>query len=83
MTNIYRLQVRAMCPIHADLIDVYDVEIRSGATLPVENILAHFKQYETQQIFQEEMTRKACVALGGSIKTVGIHSGVEVTSLAP
>jgi hypothetical protein len=83
MTNIYRFECRAICPIHAELIDVYQVEVRSCSTVPVEKILEHFAQYETVQIFQEDMTKKAAVALGCSVSTRGMHSGVEVISYAP
>ncbi len=83
MTNIYRFECRAVCPVHADLIDVYQVEVRSCSTIPVEKILGHFAQYETKQIFQEDMTKQAAVALGCAVNTTGIHSGVEVISCAP
>lgn len=83
MTNIYKFECRAMCPVHAELIDVYQVEVRCSATIPVERILEVFKPYETRQIFQEDMTRETCTALGGSVSTKGIHSGVEVISYAP
>ncbi len=82
-TNIYRFECRAICPVHAELIDVYQVEVRSCSTIPVEKILEHFKQYETIQIFQEEMTKQAAVALGCAVNTRGVHSGVEVLSYAP
>lgn len=83
MTNIYKFEVRAKCPIYADLIDVYAVEVRAAATIPVERILEVFKQYETRQIFQEEMTKEAALTLGCSVSTKGVHSGVEVISYAP
>lgn len=83
MTNIYRFECRAICPVHKNLIDVYQVEVRSCATIPVEKILEHFKKYEKQQIFQEEMTKQAAVALGCAVNTKGMHSGVEVQSYAP
>ena len=83
MTNVYRFQCRAVCPIHAELIDVYDVEVRASVTIPVERILEVFAPYEKRQIFQEFMTQEAAVALGASVSTTGIHSGVEVISYAP
>lgn len=83
MTNRYELEVRAICPIHADLIDVYRVTVRSSALIQVETILECFKKYETQQIFQEVMTREAAVKLGAEVETVGIHAGVTVICRAP
>lgn len=83
MTNIYCFECRAVCPVEADLIDVYQVEVRSVSTVPVEKIIEHFAQYETTQIFQEDLTRKAALALGCSVSTTGMHSGIEVISYAP
>lgn len=81
--NTYRLQVRAMCPMHAELIDVYDVTLRTSATLPVETILNFIKRFETKQIFQEALTLEIAVGLGVHVETIGIHSGVEVRCTAP
>lgn len=83
MINIYKFECRAVCPIHADLIDIYQVEVRSCSTIPVEKILEHFARYETTQIFQEDMTKRAAVALGCAVHTTGMHSDVEVQSYAP
>lgn len=81
--NAYELEVRAVCPVHAQLIDVYAVTIRSSATIPVERIVEWFKQYEGKQIFQESLTQESAVGLGAHIETVGTHSGVKVTCVAP
>jgi len=83
MTNTYELEVRAVCPIHKELIDVYATTIRTSATLPVERILEIFQPYETQQIFQEALTQEVAVKLGAHVQTVGMHSGVKVTCQAP
>lgn len=83
MTNEYKFQVRAKCPIHAELIDLYDVTIRTGAIIKVEDILEWFNQFETAQIFQEEIARQAAVKFGCSVEVRGIHSGVSVISYAP
>ncbi len=83
MRNIYQLEVRAVCPIHENLTDVYAVTVRSAATIQVEKILEWFKQYESKQIFQEALTQESAVGLGAHVETVGIHAGVTVTSIAP
>ena len=83
MRNTYELEVRAVCPIHAELIDLYRVTITSSATIKVETILDWFKRYEAQQIYQEAMTRESAVGLGAHVETVGIHSGVTVRCVAP
>ena len=83
MRNRYELQVRAVCPIHAELIDVYDVIISTSTTIHVETILGWFKRYESRQIFQETMTQESAIGLGVHIQTIGIHSGVKVVCEAP
>jgi hypothetical protein len=81
--NHYKFQVRMICPVHKDLTDLYDVIIHSRTMIPVEMIIAWFKQYENTQIFQEELTRKAASGLGARVKITGIHDGIEVISEAP
>ena len=83
MQNVYQFAIRAQCPLHAELIDVYDVTIRTQATIKVESILQWFKQYESRQILQEDLTKESAVGLGVHVETAGIHSGVKVTSVAP
>lgn len=81
--NTYELEVRAMCPIHAHLTDVYQVTIRSDSLIEVEKILSVFGQYSTRQIFQEKLTDEVAVILGASVETVGTHAGVKVRCVAP
>lgn len=83
MRNTYELQLRAMCPIHKELTDVYSVVIRSDATVKVETILDFVKKYESAQILQEDLTQEISVGLGVHVETVGFHSGVKVTCVAP
>ena len=83
MKNVYQLQVRAVCPIHKELIDVYEITVTSNETIKVETILDCFEKYRNQQVLQEEMTRQAAVSLGASVLSVGIHAGVSVICLAP
>lgn len=72
-----------MCPIHAELTDVYQLTIRTAITIPVEDILKFVAQFQTKQIFQEDMTQEIAVGLGVHAETVGVHSGVTVRSVAP
>lgn len=83
MKNTYQLEVRAICPIHHDLVDVYQVTVRSESLIKVETIKTHFEKYASQQIFQELMTAESAVALGAEVETVGVHAGVVVRSIAP
>lgn len=79
----YEFELRAVCPIHAELIDVYSVRITSQSIVKVEDILAFVAKYERMQIFQETMTQEIAVGLGVRVRTVGMHAGVKVTCEAP
>lgn len=81
--NTYELEVRAVCPIHVGLTDFYQVTVRSEALIQVEKILEFFTTFRETQIYQEDLTAKAAVALGAQVQTVGLHSGVKVTCVAP
>lgn len=81
--NTYELEVRAVCPIHVGLIDFYQVTVRSESLIQVEKILEFFTTFQDKQIYQEDLTSRAAVALGAQVQTVGIHSGVKVTCVAP
>lgn len=83
MSNLYEFEIRAVCPIHSELIDVYQVSISTDDILPVEQIVEFVKRYKGKQIFQEALTLEIATGLGVHVKTVGIHSGVKVTSVAP
>lgn len=81
--NVYQLELRAVCPIHSHLVDVYQLTIHTEATIQVEKILSVISQYETRQIFQEAMTDELAVTLGAHVETIGVHAGVKVTCTAP
>ncbi len=81
--NTYTFEVRAACPIHKELTDIYQVTVTTMALIPVETLLEFFKPYSGQQIYQEELTAKASTALGAHVELVGMHSGVMVRSVAP
>ena len=83
MNNTYTLQVRTACPVNDDEIDLYDVTVESPWIIEVETILAFFRRYAGQKIFQEALTQSAATALGARVTTVGVHSGVTVRSVAP
>ena len=83
MLNTYRIEVRAVCPVVDGERDLYAVTVESESMIEVETIIAFFKQYGEQKIFQEELTRKAATHLGAKVTTVGSHSGVTVTCVAP
>jgi hypothetical protein len=81
--NNYEFELSAMCPVHAELTDVYMVTIRTAQTIPVEDILTFCERYKKQQIMQEDMTKQIAVGLGVHVTTVGMHAGVKVTCEEP
>lgn len=81
--NKYELELRAICPVHENLIDVYELTITTSDLIEVEKIIEFVSKYKTQQIFQEKLTSEIAVGLGAHVKTVGIHAGVKVTCEAP
>jgi hypothetical protein len=81
--NAYELEIRAACPVHDGLIDIYRVIVRSENIIPIEKIVAFFESFSAVKIYQEELTAKAATALGAQVELIGIHSGVTVRSVAP
>lgn len=84
MRNIYELEVRAQCPVKPDDTDLYCFIIESEKIIEVEKIMEFFdKNANKSQIFQEKLTSECAVALGAHVKSIGMHSGIKVTCIAP
>jgi hypothetical protein len=84
MKNRYEIEVRAQCPVNPDDTDLYQFTIESGALIEVEKITAFFEANAGHQnIFQEALTQKCAVTLGAQVTSIGWHSGVKVTCVAP
>lgn len=84
MRNVYEIEVRAQCPVNPADTDVYAFTVESESIIQVERITAFFANHAGQQrVFQEELTRLCAVTLGAKVRSVGVHSGVKVTSEAP
>ncbi len=84
MKNRYDIEVRAQCPVNPDDTDLYQFTIESGALIEVERITAFFEAHASQKnIFQEALTQKCAVSLGAQVTSVGWHSGIKVTCIAP
>lgn len=81
--NVYELELRARCPIHAELTDIYSVRLESESLVKVEDILEFMRRFSERQVFQEDVTREIAVGLGVKAQLVGLHSGVRITSTAP
>lgn len=84
MKNVYEVEVRAQCPVNSDDTDLYAFTIESEALIEVEKIKAFIKDNAgAAKVFQEALTLKCAVALGARVTSVGYHSGVKVTCVAP
>lgn len=81
--NTYQLDVRAQCPVNPADTDLYAFTIESESLIEVEKIVAFFGKHAKSKIFQEALTQKCAVTLGASVTSVGYHSGVKVTCVAP
>ncbi len=84
MKNTYEVQVRAQCPVNPSDTDLYAFTIESESLIQVERIVAFFNAHAGEKnVFQEALTQKCAVTLGAKVTSVGWHSGVKVTSIAP
>lgn len=84
MKNTYEIQVRAQCPVVPDDTDLYHFMIESEEIIEVEKIIAFVKKHAGKKnVFQEALTQKCATTLGARVTSVGVHSGVKVTCIAP
>lgn len=64
--------------------DLYQFTIESETIIEVEKIVAFIKDNAgAKNVFQEDLTRKCAVILGARVTSVGWHSGIKVTCIAP
>lgn len=83
MLCTYEITVRAICPIHL-VDDVYEVTVESRSTIYVERLLAFAKTLESTKQTQEDITVTLARKFPGTtIRSVGYHSGVKATVVAP
>ena len=84
MKCTYAIEVRAQCPVNPSDTDLYFFTIESESLIEVEKITAFFKANAGQEkVFQEALTQKCAVTLGARATSVGWHSGIKVTCVAP
>lgn len=84
MRNKYEIEVRAQCPVNPTDTDLYAFTIESEALIEVEKIVGFFgANAGKEKVFQENLTQAAAVTLGARVTSVGFHSGVKVTCVAP
>jgi hypothetical protein len=79
----YEVTVRAICPIHK-VADTYDVTVESPHEIIVENILEFVAALATTEETQEKLTDTIAAKFPGTqITSIGHHSGVKTTVVAP
>ena len=84
MKNTYEVEVRAQCPVNPSDTDLYAFTIESESLIEVEKIVAFFKAHAADKnVFQEVVTNLCAVTLGAKVTSVGWHSGIKVTCVAP
>jgi hypothetical protein len=80
----YEIEVKAQCPVNFADTDLYAFTIESETMIEVERITEFFEMHSgDRNIFQEKLTQKAATTLGAIVTSVGYHSGVKVTCVAP
>lgn len=78
----YETKIVAACPVD-DKPDLYEATFESDDTIKVELILEAIAKYATEKKFQEAITADLARDLRCRVTTVGYHSGVKTTVIAP
>lgn len=78
----YEVTIQAACPVD-DAGDVYACVIESPAFVKVEDIIEAVEQYKKEKRYQEEITADLARHLRCRVTTVGFHSGIKTTVVAP
>jgi hypothetical protein len=82
--NRYEYEVRAQCPVNPTDTDVYQFTVESDSIIEVEKIVGFFAEHAgAREVFQETLTQHCAVTLGARVTSVGFHSNVKVTCVAP
>lgn len=76
--NTYETTHRASCP-NGNLVDTYQITIRSQTTIMVEDILRTLNEAPSR-IYQEDLATLLRSKLGGEITIEGWHHGIKITS---
>lgn len=84
MKCTYNIEVRAQCPVNLSDTDLYQFTLESESLIEVEKIAKFFVEHAgDKNVFQERLTNLCAVTLGAKVTSVGWHSGVKVTCVAP
>lgn len=76
--NTYQTTHRAACP-NGNLMDTYQITIRSQATIMVEDIIKTLNE-APREIYQEDLATLLRARLGAEVTIVGSHHGIQITS---
>lgn len=82
MICTYETRIIAACPMDGGP-DVYEATFTSDDTIKCEAILEAIAPYAVEKAFQEQITADLARKLRCTVKTVGFHSGVKTTVIAP
>ena len=78
----YETRIVAACPVD-DKPDVYDAIFENDDAIQVERILELTAKYAVIKAYQELITSELARDLRCKVTTVGYHSGVKTTVVAP
>jgi hypothetical protein len=76
--NTYKIKHTAKCP-NGDLMDAYDVQIRSPYSIQVEYIIQTLKNAPAE-IYQEDLATYIRSKIAADITVIGWHHGVQIIS---
>jgi len=77
----HEFQIEATCPVDGKP-DLYDAVLETTCLVYVEDILAALIEVRSLKVPQERLTADLARKLGGTLTTVGYHSGVKTTVTA-
>ena len=77
--NTYKTTHRASCP-NGDLMDTYEITIRSQSTIMVEDIIRTLQE-APKSIYQEDLATLLRAKLGAEVTVEGWHHGIHISSL--
>ena len=76
--NTYKTTHRAACP-NGDLMDTYQITIRSQSTIMVEDIIKTLQELPAA-IYQEDLATTLRAKLGAEVTIEGWHHGIFISS---
>lgn len=82
MKCTYEIRIVAACPMDGGP-DLYEAIFESDDTIRCEDIVAAVGRYATEKAFQEAITADLARKLRCKVTTIGFHSGVKTTVVAP